>query len=78
MRIVEWLRAGAARIACRQGYAAMRPFMPRASYANDCDIDLPDYATAHWGDNLTRLMAVKQQYDPENLFQHAQSVPAQA
>jgi FAD/FMN-containing dehydrogenase len=56
-------------------YAAMRPYMPGASYVNYCDLDLPDYADAYWGDNLPRLMAVKQQYDPDNLFQHAQSVP---
>jgi FAD/FMN-containing dehydrogenase len=56
-------------------YAALRPFMPGASYLNYCDLDLPDYAQAYWGDNLPRLMAVKGQYDPQNLFQHAQSVP---
>jgi FAD/FMN-containing dehydrogenase len=56
-------------------YAAMRPFMPGASYVNYCDLDLPDYAHAYWGDNLPRLMAVKEQYDPQNLFRHAQSVP---
>jgi FAD/FMN-containing dehydrogenase len=56
-------------------YAAMRPFMPGASYVNYCDLDLPDYANAYWGDNLPRLMSVKAQYDPQNLFRHAQSVP---
>jgi FAD/FMN-containing dehydrogenase len=56
-------------------YAAMRPHMPGASYVNYCDLDLADYATAYWGDNLARLVAVKQQYDPDNLFHHAQSVP---
>jgi FAD/FMN-containing dehydrogenase len=56
-------------------YAAMRPFMPGASYVNYCDLDLKDYPTAYWGDNLPRLMAIKQQYDPQNLFRHAQSVP---
>ena len=56
-------------------YAAMRPFMPGASYVNYSDLDLPDYANAYWGDHLPRLMAVKQQYDPDNLFHHAQSVP---
>ena len=56
-------------------YAAMRPFMPGASYVNYCDLDLGDYASAYWGDNLARLVAVKQQYDPSNLFHHAQSVP---
>ena len=56
-------------------YATMRPFMPGASYVNYCDLDLADYPTAYWGDNLARLVAVKQQYDPTNLFHHAQSVP---
>ena len=56
-------------------YAAMRPYLPGASYVNYCDLDLPDYAAAYWGDNLARLMAVKQHYDPDNLFYHAQSVP---
>jgi FAD/FMN-containing dehydrogenase len=56
-------------------YAAMRPYMPGAAYVNYCDLDLPDYPNAYWGDNLPRLMAVKQQYDPQNLFHHAQSVP---
>jgi hypothetical protein len=56
-------------------YAAMRPHMPGASYVNYCDLDLPDYATAYWGDNLARLVAAKQQYDPDDLFHHAQSVP---
>ncbi len=59
-------------------YGAMRPFMPDASYVNYCDLDLPDYASAYWGDNLPRLMAVKGQYDPQNLFRHAQSVPLPA
>jgi FAD/FMN-containing dehydrogenase len=56
-------------------HAAMRPFMPGASYVNYCDLDLGDYARAYWGDNLPRLMAVKAEYDPQNLFRHAQSVP---
>jgi hypothetical protein len=59
-------------------HAAMRPFMPGASYVNYCDLDLGDYARAYWGDNLPRLMAVKAEYDPENLFHHAQSVPLPA
>ena len=53
----------------------MRPHLPGASYVNYCDLDLPDYPDAYWGDNLARLMAIKQQYDPQNLFRHAQSVP---
>ena len=74
----EWLKASdtTARIAqVNKLYAAMRPYMPGASYVNYCDLDLPDYATAYWGSNLARLSAVKRQYDPDNLFHHAQSVP---
>ena len=74
----SWTRAAdtPARLAqMARVYAAMRPHMPGASYVNYCDLDLPDYATAYWGDNLGRLVAVKQQYDPDNLFHHAQSVP---
>ena len=56
-------------------FAAMRPFMPGASYVNYCDLELDDYASAYWGNNLARLVAVKQQYDAGNLFHHAQSVP---
>jgi len=59
-------------------FAAMRPFMPGASYVNYCDLDLDDYASAYWGNNLARLVAVKQQYDTGNLFHHAQSVPLSA
>jgi FAD/FMN-containing dehydrogenase len=56
-------------------HAAMRPYMPGAAYVNYCDLDLPDYANAYWGGNLARLSAIKRQYDPGNLFHHAQSVP---
>jgi FAD/FMN-containing dehydrogenase len=74
----EWLRAAdtAAHLAnVAKVYAAMRPHMPGYSYVNYCDLDLPDYAQAYWGDNLPRLMAVKAACDPQNLFRHAQSVP---
>jgi|SRR5271165_1092492 len=56
-------------------YNAMRPYMVGSSYVNYCDLDLRNWASAYWGPNLDRLMAVKRQYDPANLFRHAQSVP---
>jgi FAD/FMN-containing dehydrogenase len=56
-------------------YAAMRPYMPGASYVNYCDLDLLDWADAYWGANLARLTTVKKVYDPANVFCHAQSVP---
>jgi FAD/FMN-containing dehydrogenase len=57
-------------------YASMRPFVSGGSYVNYCDTDLGDgYAGAYWGANLPRLMKIKAQYDPKNIFKHAQSVP---
>jgi len=57
----------------RRFYATMRPFSAGA-YVNYCDLDLRDWPSAYWRENLARLRAVKAKYDPENLFRHAQSV----
>lgn len=57
-------------------YASMRPFVSGGCYVNYCDLDLGDgYAKAYWGDNLARLMKIKAEVDPKNMFKHAQSVP---
>jgi FAD/FMN-containing dehydrogenase len=57
-------------------YTSMRPFVSGGCYVNYCDLDLGDgYAKAYWGDNLPRLMKIKAQFDPKNIFRHAQSVP---
>ncbi len=57
-------------------YDSMRPFVSGGCYVNYCDLDLGDgYAKAYWGDNLPRLMKIKAQVDPKNIFKHAQSVP---
>ena len=61
--------------AVRALYAAMRPHLPGFSYVNYIDLDLTDYAPAYYKGNLPRLQAVKQQYDPENYFHFAQSIP---
>jgi FAD/FMN-containing dehydrogenase len=77
----EWERAAdtpAHLASIAKVYAAMRPYMPGASYVNYCDLDLPNFANAYWGANLARLSAVKKAYDPTNLFHHAQSVPVGA
>jgi FAD/FMN-containing dehydrogenase len=56
-------------------YAAMRPFVSGGAYINYCDRDLVDWPQAYWGENLSRLKQVKTAFDPDNVFQHAQSVP---
>jgi FAD binding domain/Berberine and berberine like len=61
--------------AVRAVYGAMRPFLPGDSYVNYIDADLQDYARSYYGVNLSRLQAVKQQYDPDNFFHFAQSIP---
>ena len=55
-------------------YAAMRPYMPGAAYVNYCDLDLTDWPSAYWGQNLARLKQIKSAFDPDNVFRHAQSV----
>ena len=76
---MQWDNAGAtdANIAMmRTLYASMRPFVSGGCYVNYCDLDLGDgYAKAYWGDNLPRLMKIKAEVDPKNIFKHAQSVP---
>ena len=59
----------------RQFYASLRPYMSGGAYVNYCDLDLPDYATAYWGENLPRLKQIKAAFDPGNVFRHAQSIP---
>jgi hypothetical protein len=50
----------------RQFYASLRPYMPGGAYVNYCDLDLPDYATAYWGENLPQLKQIKAAFDPGN------------
>jgi hypothetical protein len=75
----DWDSAGASdanMAAMRTLYQSMRPFVSGGCYVNYCDLDLGDgYAKAYWGDNLPRLMRIKAQFDPKNIFRHAQSVP---
>jgi hypothetical protein len=59
----------------RSCYAAMRPYVSGAAYVNYCDLDLADWQSAYWGQNLTRLKQIKSSFDPDNVFRHAQSVP---
>ncbi len=61
--------------ALRTLYGAMRAHLPGYSYVNYLDADLQDFARAYYRDNLSRLQAVKQEYDPNNFFHFAQSIP---
>ena len=60
----------------REVYAAMRSYVSGAAYVNYCDLELADYQTSYWGANLARLKKIKAAFDPDNVFRHAQSIPA--
>ncbi|KAF2129387.1 hypothetical protein P153DRAFT_403119 [Dothidotthia symphoricarpi CBS 119687] len=38
------------------------------SYANEAEISEPDWQNAFWGKNYPRLLTIKKQYDPTDLF----------
>jgi FAD/FMN-containing dehydrogenase len=48
---------------------AIRKLLPQvASYVWETDYFQPDWQDAFWGENYARLLAVKNQYDPDGLF----------
>ena len=55
----------------------LAPHVTTRSYQNFADTSLPNPLDAYYGDNLPRLVDVKRQYDPDDLFRHAQSIPTQ-
>jgi FAD/FMN-containing dehydrogenase len=56
-------------------HAAMAPFTSDESYQNFIDEAQNDYLGAYYGSNLERLVAVKQRYDPRNVFHFPQGIP---
>lgn len=63
-RNVEW---------ARDFFDALAPSFTGA-YVNYIDPLLPDWARRYYGDNLPRLLAAKERWDPERLFAFQQSV----
>jgi hypothetical protein len=52
----------------REAIEKLRPYSTGGSYMNFEDPDDAEATAASYGDALQRLVAVKQQYDPANLF----------
>lgn len=46
----------------------------RAQYRNYPDVNFPHWETAYYGENYARLQKIKKALDPEDIFQHAQSI----
>ncbi|HMB75066.1 MAG TPA: FAD-binding oxidoreductase [Kiloniellaceae bacterium] len=60
----------------RETYDALQPFTCDGAYSNYLDDDekLAGVRRA-FGENFARLQALKDRYDPENLFRHNQNIP---
>jgi len=53
----------------------MEQFISGGAYSNYCDIDIQDWGKQYYGSNFEQLIKVKNDYDPNNVFAHKQSIP---
>jgi hypothetical protein len=58
----------------RRFWEAMQPYESEAVYVNYLDSDEPDRIRAAYGETYERLVALKNTYDPTNLFRHNQNI----
>lgn len=56
-------------------YQALLPYLPGKAYVNLPDRDIPNYLEQYYAENLPRLVEVKAQYDPTDVFHYPQSIP---
>jgi len=60
----------------REFYEDISDLTSPHSYANTVDYDLgANYLNAYYGNHVDRLIQIKNQYDPENVFHWQQSIP---
>jgi FAD/FMN-containing dehydrogenase len=58
----------------REMYAALQPFAMDGVYVNNLGDEGDDRVKAAYGENYTRLVALKRKYDPDNLFRLNQNI----
>ncbi len=58
-----------------EGFRTAMLAYTRGAYVNFPDCAIQDWPCAYYGENLMRLMQVKERYDPHNVFQFPQSIP---
>ncbi|EPQ50955.1 FAD-binding domain-containing protein [Gloeophyllum trabeum ATCC 11539] len=46
----------------------LRAITPDAAYSNEADVYEPNHKVAFWGDNYSRLLEIKDKYDPDRLL----------
>lgn len=60
----------------RKFHEKIAPFVSKFAYANIVDYDLKErFLEAYYGDHVDRLMEIKKDHDPENIFRWKQSIP---
>jgi len=74
---IQWLDEGDDKIQIREidGVREKLLAYTKGDYLGNPDRNLKDYLTEYNGENVRRLRCIKRKYDPDNLFQHDQSVP---
>jgi FAD/FMN-containing dehydrogenase len=55
----------------------MQPYFTNQAYQNFADRTREDWQEAYYGENFSRLVEVKQAYDPDNFFNFQQSIPTE-
>jgi FAD/FMN-containing dehydrogenase len=59
-------------------FEAMQPHLEKSVYVNNLGDEGPDRVRAAYGENYSRLVAVKQTYDPDNVFRANQNIDPDA